>query len=320
MFLSVHFLVRLHVFLACFLPCSSYQSMRALPSLILAFSSLPLEDHFTPSYFLSSPWLTDRRDALRSQPGTLENVPFPGLTRKEMEQPVWLWMAMVVTDLVDAGTEKSVPWESCRSCSLRAGSTASLIPRAVRWLGLLSHHPPGGVLALPHPCVRGAGRELSLRPGLPETDAQVGCDRGGGGGIWSRGKPHPDRWPDQNWLWQLTPTHWNSISAWDQPSLSMPSFMVVWETRDPWTSGLVSLTAWWLFVKYVGHMRQPSECNPDCRTVWFLTAFLPNNACFAGLKRYTTLSFPTSTCRLHRTVYPWLNKCYSSPSFIRQYK
>jgi len=50
--------------------------------LIPGISSLPLEDHFTPSYSLSVPWLADRRRALRSQPGTLENVPFPGHIRK----------------------------------------------------------------------------------------------------------------------------------------------------------------------------------------------------------------------------------------------
>lgn len=210
--------------------------MRALPSLILAFSSLLLEDHFMPSYSLSSPWLTDRRHTLRSQPGTLENVPSPGQIREQMEQPVWLWMAMVDMDLVGAGTEMAVLWEWCHSCSVRAGSTASLIPRAAHWLGLLSHHPPGGVLALPHPRVRGAGWELSLCPGLPETGAQVGWDggRGGGGGICSHGKPHPDRWPHQNRFWWLTPTHWNSISTWDRPSLSMPPFVVVWETRGIW--------------------------------------------------------------------------------------
>ena len=135
--------------------------------------------------------------------------------------------------LVDVGTGMTVPWELCHLWSARAGRAAGLIPRAARWLGVLSRHPPGGVLALPHPRVRGTGRELSLRPGLPETGAQVGGGGGGGGGgiIWSCGKPHPDRRPHQNRLWRLTPTHWNNGSAWDQPSLLMPSFMVVWETR-----------------------------------------------------------------------------------------
>lgn len=102
-----------------------------------------------------------------------------------MEQPVWVGMVTVDKDLIDVGTEMAVHWDS--------GSQR----RAVTWPAV--SHPPGGVPALPHPRLRGAGRELSLRPGLPEAGAQVGRGGGGGrGGIWSRGKPRPDRWPHQN--------------------------------------------------------------------------------------------------------------------------
>ena len=109
-------------------------SYRAAPTTQLlpvhASSSKLIPGIFIPSYSLSSPWLTDRCHALTSQPGTLGNVPSPGHIRKQMEQPVWLSMAMVDMDLVDEGTEMAVPWEWCCLCSVRAGSTASLIPRA----------------------------------------------------------------------------------------------------------------------------------------------------------------------------------------------
>lgn len=64
-----------------------------------------------PSHYLSSPWLTDRCHNLTSQSGILENMSSPGRLRKQMKQPVWLWMAMVDVDLVDVGTEMAAPWE-----------------------------------------------------------------------------------------------------------------------------------------------------------------------------------------------------------------
>lgn len=163
-----------------------------------------------------------------------------------------------------------------------------LIPRAAHWLGLLSRHPPGGVLALPHPRVRGAGWELSLCPGLPETGAQVGWDGGKGGGrICSHGKPHPDRWPHQNRFWWLTPTHWNSISTWDRPSLSMPPFMVVWETRGiwqspTWTSGLVFSNRVMIICEVCWAHEAALWVQPGPQNSLVLPACLPNSPSVEG--------------------------------------
>lgn len=121
-------------------------SSKLIPAIFLPSSG----GSFHTILFPVSPLLS-----LGSQPGSLERA------HREVHG------AAVLAADGDAGHRPRVP-RGCCGC----GSNASG-PQSCALTPLLCPHA-GGVPALPHPGVRGAGRDLTLCPGLPETRAQVG--------------------------------------------------------------------------------------------------------------------------------------------------
>lgn len=258
-FISVHLLVRLHTFLACFLLCSSYQFMWDLPGLFLAFSSLPLEDHFIPSHYLFSPWLTNRCHTLTSQPGTLENMSSPGHLRKHEAAslavdgnggcgPCWCGNGNGCT----MGIASPVLWESWQQCQCDSQSCV------LTWPAVL---PPSRRCS----CIAAsscAGRWM--RALAAPRAAGDGC----AGQLRQRKRRNLFTWQTTSWqvapseLTLMTNTHlleqhlcWDNFRCW---------CLLAWLFKKQEVFGKaplnhlghVSVSVWWLFVKYVGHARQ----------------------------------------------------------------